>query len=135
MPVIEEPKERSVESKAERESKILTKQLSSKSTDVKSARPNPSRISEKEFNSNLEVFKNSILKLNKTKKSDNKPVEMKISEISRDGIITIKFNQYLYEPDFLSFSKSETRRLIAASKVDVARDIIDIKLLMHSGDE
>ena len=81
------------------------------------------------------MFKNSILKLNKTKKSDNKPVEMKISEISRDGIITIKFNQYLYEPDFLSFSKSETRRLIAASKVDVARDIIDIKLLMHSGDE
>jgi len=61
------------------------------------------------------------------------PVALEIQGISREGVIAITFNQPLNVPDFIEQDVSaDSRRLVALSELDVARDIMDFNFLMRS---
>jgi hypothetical protein len=64
---------------------------------------------------------------------DNCPIGLKITNITRDGYVTIAFNQELMIPTFIDDAISAaSRRLIALSDIDVYRDIMDFKFVLKS---
>ena len=55
------------------------------------------------------------------------PVELLPPEITRNGLMTIKFNQKLIVPSFIT-----KRKLISVDQLDVTRDVLDLKFIVKS---
>ena len=65
------------------------------------------------------------------------PVAYEIESISRNGKITIKFNQKIIIPDFVQKLITKKRKLSenAFDGIDVARDVVDFKFVLKSNEE
>lgn len=63
------------------------------------------------------------------------PVDIKIEKMSRDGTLSVKFNQKMRVPGFLTKTDSKGRRLVELSEIDVARDVIDVQFVSRNDDE
>ena len=64
--------------------------------------------------------------------------ELKIAKITRNGKITIEFNQKMIVPSFIdkaSYKPERGRSELALSDLNVARDIIDFKFVSNSEEE
>jgi len=55
--------------------------------------------------------------------------------MSRDGKISINFNQPLKVPSFLTQQDTSGRALLSLSEIDVSRDIVDVQFISRSSDE
>ena len=64
------------------------------------------------------------------------PVILKIDEISRDGVLTIKFNQPLIVPEFLSRAQEKTskdlRKLFELSELEPSPDILNFTIVQSA---
>ena len=60
------------------------------------------------------------------------PPKVKISSLSREGKMTIKFNQEMFAPNFdLSENSTTSKRKLAMSRMNVQRDLLDITVLQQ----
>jgi len=70
------------------------------------------------------------------KKKFAPPVVLEIQGISREGVIGITFNQPMNVPDFIEQDTPlDSRRLVALSELDVARDIMNFDFVLRSDAE
>jgi len=66
------------------------------------------------------------------------PVDLAISEMSRDGKIKVEFNQELKVPGFIKEAEDsgdKGRILLALSEIDVGRDIMDVQFISRNDDD